>query len=221
MARNRSRKARDDDRESLKMMTPEFRGSFVRLVKPRARSEGKEPEYGLTIVLEKDHSFWRELDDAIERAAEIKWGKVPKGFFHPVKDGDDYDYGFDGCLFVEAKSTERPGVVDTELEDVIDASELYSGAWYRATIRPGAWHHPESNRKGVSIYLDNVQKVRDDEPLGGARAKAADDFEDFVGGGDEGERPRRGRRGSRDENDEGERPRRGRRGSRGRGSPLD
>ena len=76
------------------------------------------------------------------------------------------------------KSATRPGVVDTDLQPIIDPEELYSGAYYRASINPFAWDHPTGG-KGVSFGLNYVMKVRDGEPFSGRKA-AEEDFKAFA-----------------------------------------
>jgi len=112
----------------------------------------------------------------------------------PIRHGDETEYeDWENQKFCQASSEDRPGIIDIDGEDIIDFSELYSGAWYRASIRTYAWHYPQTNKKGVSIALDNVMKIRDDEPFSG-RSSAADDFAEYVGGGKDKGSSRRKRR---------------------------
>jgi hypothetical protein len=182
------------DRDDLKITTPEFRGSFVTLKKPRAFGNS-DPKYSITITLPDDDEFWDDLMDKVEAAAEKRWdGKIPKNMHIPIRHGDETEYeDWEGQKFCQAASEDRPGIIDVDGEDIIDFSELYSGAWYRASIRAYAWHYPETNKKGVSLQLDNVMKIRDDEPFSG-RSSAADDFAEFVAGGKDKSSSRRKRR---------------------------
>lgn len=166
-----------------KVITPPFVGSFVTLVTP-SRPPGTDADlkYSITMVLPKDDPFWKDVDAMIQQAASDKWnGKVPKGLKSPIRDGDESDYGLEGCYFMSlaAKEDRKPEVVGADLKPIMDAKELYSGAIYRASIRPYAWSH-QVGGKGVSFGLDNVMKVADGEPLDG-RTKATDDFADFAG----------------------------------------
>lgn len=202
-----------------KLITPEFRGSFVHLDKP-SRMQGdpdSEPRYQILIALPKDDPFWDELEDAIDAAAKAKFnGKIPPKFKSPIKDGDDEPYdNLKGCLFVNASNSRRPGVVDEDLNPIMDGDELYSGAWYRASINAWAWSHATGG-KGASISLNNVMKIRDDERYDGGTS-AEEDFSSFAGkkpsrrrSGDDDEDEPRGRRASRaaHEEDEDEPPRR-------------
>lgn len=174
-----------------KMKTPEFRGSFVNLFEARAINQGK-PKFGLTMVLPKDHPFWDKLRKAIDEEAVNKFGRIPKGLKTPIKDGDTYETKdgetrseWLGCYFVKIESYDRPGVVDSDVDDITDRSEVYSGAYYKATFRPGGWDHPTGG-KGVSLWLDNVMKTRDGETFSGKKS-ATDDFADHVRDGSDGD----------------------------------
>ena len=79
---------------------------------------------------------------------------------------------------MQATSNNKPGIVDAALKPIMDANEIYSGAYYRASIRAYAWEHPTGG-KGVSIALDNIMKVKDGEAFSG-RTDASDDFANFA-----------------------------------------
>ena len=162
------------------LITPEFRGSFVTLVEPRPPAEGQKPVYSIVIVIPKtETAFLERLEQAVEEAAKAKFGKVPPRLKTTLRDGDDEDRPeFEGCVIFNAKSANRPGVVDSDLQPILDPDELYSGAYYRASINPFAWDHPTGG-KGVSFGLNNVMKTRDGEPFSG-RKSADEDFKAFA-----------------------------------------
>ena len=61
-------------------------------------------------------------------------------------------------------------------------SEVYSGVYGRASINFYAFN--SNGNKGIACGLNNLQKIRDGEPLGG-KSSAASDFatdvdEDFL-----------------------------------------
>jgi hypothetical protein len=172
---------------ATKLITPEFRGSFVHLTKPHAikTAPGQPPatpRYQITIPLKKSDPFWKKVEALVAEVVSEKWGKVPPKLKTPIKDGDGPDGRpeFAGCFTIQAASNNRPGVVDAQLNPIMSEDEIYSGAWYRASIRAYAWEHPTGG-KGVSIALDNAMKVRDDEAFSG-RSDAGSDFADFSSG---------------------------------------
>lgn len=164
-----------------KIVTPEFRGSFVHLLEPHAIKgvEGAKARYQITIPLPKKDAFWTKLNALVEDTAKAKWGKIPPKMKSPVKDGDEEERPeLIGCFSVQATSNNKPGIVDSSLSPIMNANEIYSGAYYRASIRAYAWEHPTGG-KGVSIALDNVMKVKDGEAFSG-RTDASADFADFA-----------------------------------------
>lgn len=164
-----------------KLVTPEFRGSFVHILEPHAIKgvENAKPRYQITIPLKKTDSFWKKVEALVESTAKEKWGKIPPKMKSPIKDGDEEGRPeFAGCFSIQATSNNKPGIVDTSMQPIMNADEIYSGAWYRASIRAYAWEHPTGG-KGVSIALDNVMKTKDDTAYSG-RTDAAADFAEFA-----------------------------------------
>jgi hypothetical protein len=171
-----------------------FRGSFVSLTSPSlppGETDEDKKRYQITIAYPKNHPFWKQVAKAIKATAVEKWGKWPAKGKKPVRDGDDIlddddelKYPeFEGCYTLQASSKRRPGLAEVREGEVVRIDEpnpddYYSGAWYRATIEPYAWTHPTGG-KGVSFALNNVMKVKDDDPLGGG-TRAEDDFAEFA-----------------------------------------
>ena len=159
----------------LKMMTPKFRMSFPYLLKPRAMDSDTEPKYSV-VMLFPDDADLKELKSKAKAAAKEKFGK-DKGVKLPFNDQGEKDLeGYEeGCIYATATSAQKPGVVDENVEDVIDPGEIYPGRWARATIVAYAWTF--GKKKGVSFGLRNIQLLdHDDNLAGGAGAKS--DFSD-------------------------------------------
>lgn len=168
----------------IKLHTPPFRGSHVHLFKARKASASAEPKFSMVIPIPKEDPFWEEIDEATEKVAMEEWGRVPKKLKRTIHDGDEQDEDKDkpewhGCYYFNASSDTRPGVIDKATgKEIIDPSEVYSGAWYIASVNVSPWEHDEGG-KGVSIYLNNVMKVKDDEAFSG-RVSAAADFAGYI-----------------------------------------
>ena len=106
----------------------------------------------------------------------------------PLRDGDlerPDDEAYANSYFLNANSKNRPGVVDQNVQAILDATEVYSGCYARLTLN--FYPYSASGNKGVAAGLGNVQKLDDGEPLGGF-TRAEDDFEavesaedDFLG----------------------------------------
>ena len=109
----------------------------------------------------------------------------PKELKNPFRDGAEKEtigYG-EGTVFITFKTEEkngRPGLVDQNMQRIIEESAFYPGCYARATVNPYAWTY--MGKSGISFGLQNLQKVGDGEPLGGGRSKAEDDFSTVTGG---------------------------------------
>ena len=113
--------------------------------------------------------------------------KAIEGGKPKLRDGDlerPDDEAYANAYFVNANSATAPGVVDANRNEILDKSEVYSGVYGRASITFYAFN--ANGNRGIACGLNNLQKIRDGEPLGG-RASAesdfatADDEEDFLG----------------------------------------
>ena len=163
------------------LMTPEFRVSFPAVFKPK-RQKGdatSEPKYGLTMLFPKGADL-SKLKAAAQEAVKEKWGdKPPKNLRSPFRDQGEKEYeGYEeGAVFVSASSKQKPGLVDRQRQDIIDETEFYPGCYARATLR--AFAYDNNGNKGVAFCLNNIQKLRDGNPLDG-RTRAKDDFADDL-----------------------------------------
>ena len=121
--------------------------------------------------------------------AEAKWGsKFLASMKLPLRDGDterdtEKSPEFKGHYFINANTYTKPGVVNAQMQEIIDPSEIYSGCYGRISIVPAAFN--TDGNKGIKFYLNNIQKLADGEKLGGGASNPNDDFtaveEDFLG----------------------------------------
>jgi hypothetical protein len=148
--------------------------------------EGKEPQFSSTFLWDADNPKLDKLRTAIQEVAEEKWGKKAKDMLakgqlkSPLRDGEEKEDAkdadmFEGKVFLKASSTDKPQVVDKDLEDIIDKFEVYSGCIARADI----WLFPydKAGNKGVGAILNSFQKLDDGERRSGRRS-AEDAFAD-------------------------------------------
>ena len=166
------------------VLTTEFRVSFPHVFKPQSAAEGAEPKYSLSMLFPVGTDV-TALKKAAADAAKEKWGdNLPKKLKSPFLDQGDYEYdGYEeGGVLIRATSKQKPGLVDAKVQAIIDESEFYPGCYARATVR--AFAYDVSGNKGVSFGLQNLQKTRDGEMMGG-RTRAATDFDAYGDGGDE------------------------------------
>ena len=94
----------------------------------------------------------------------------------PLRDGDlerPDDEAYKNAYFINANSATAPGIVDADRQPILERSEVYSGVYGRASINLYAFN--SNGNKGIACGLNNLQKIRDGEPLGG-KSRAEDDF---------------------------------------------
>ncbi|MEY8763158.1 MULTISPECIES: DUF2815 family protein [Eubacteriales] len=179
----------------MKVITgPDTRWSYANVWDPKSINGGT-PKYSVSLIIPKsDARTLAKIKTAIEAAykegeAKLKGsGKtVPalSAIKSPLRDGDTErpdDPAYAHAYFVNANAASAPGIVDADVNPILTRSEVYSGVYGRASITFYAFN--SSGNKGIACGLNNLQKIRDGEPLGGKASAeedfAADDDEDFL-----------------------------------------
>jgi len=167
--------------QTAKVITGKVRFSYAHLFKPVAISEGQEPKFSVCLLIPKtDKETLKKIKAAIEAAKTqgiSMWGgKAPANLKTPLRDGDEErpdQPEYEGMFFINANAKTRPGIVDKDLNEILDSSEVYSGCYGRASIN--FYPFNQAGNRGIGCGLNNVQKIADGDYLGG-RSKAEDDF---------------------------------------------
>lgn len=179
----------------LKVITgPDTRWSYANVWEAKSIAGGT-PKFSVSLIIPKsDTQTVSKIKAAIEAAyhegeARLKGnGKsVPplSAIKSPLRDGDTErpdDPAYANSYFINANSAAAPGIVDADRNIIMTRSEVYSGVYGRASINFYAFN--SNGNRGIACGLNNLQKVRDGEPLGG-KSRAEDDFatepdEDFL-----------------------------------------
>lgn len=199
-------------------VTPVFRGAFVNLFTPQAGPDGGEPKYGVTAIwdpskfTEADKKKWRAILGALDAESKARFKKaykeLPGNFKKGIRDGaekSDLDGFEDGFRFASLTTKLKPAVVDRAKNsegkliklgpDHGNADEVYSGAYFRATVTIYSY---DNKGKGLALGLMNIQKIADGEALVQEREADGDfadediddawleqDGDDFDGGDDD------------------------------------
>ena len=170
------------------------RWSYVNAWEPKSINGGT-PKFSVSLIIPKsDTKTVAKIKAAIEAAytegeAKLK-GKsrtVPalSAIKTPLRDGDAErpdDPAYANSYFMNANSNTAPGIVDADCQPILDRSEVYSGVYGRASVNFYAFN--SNGNRGIACSLNNLQKIRDGEHLGG-KSSAEDDFatddeEDFL-----------------------------------------
>lgn len=188
--------------EDVKIQTPECRVSYPSVFTPadlskkyefvaifQVKETVKSKAAGTKVVdIEPLKALCRAV--AIEKygADRAKWPKIGDGagmLKFPFRDGaepthkDKDGYG-EGTIFVTLSSkTQKPGIVesfagpDGRPAPLAAESDFYAGCYARAEVNAYSWEY--MGKFGISLGLQNIQKLRDGERFGG-RGNAADSF---------------------------------------------
>ena len=178
----------------MKVITgPNTRWSYANMWEPKSINGGT-PKYSVSLIIPKsDKVTVEKIKKAIQAAYEEGQSKL-KGngksgpslsvLKTPLRDGDlerPDDEAYANSYFINANSATALGIVDADRNTIIDRSEVYSGVYGRASINLYAFN--SNGNKGIACGLNNLQKIKDGEPLGG-KSRAEDDFateeDDFL-----------------------------------------
>lgn len=179
----------------MKVITgPDTRWSYANVWEAKSINGGT-PKFSVSLIIPKsDTRTIAKIKAAIEAAyregeAKLKGnGKTMpplSAIKTPLRDGDTErpdDPAYANSYFINANSSTAPGIVDADRQPILERSEVYSGVYGRASINFYAFN--SNGNRGIACGLNNLQKIRDGEPLGG-KSRAEDDFatdidEDFL-----------------------------------------
>ena len=164
---------------------PNTRWSYANVWQPKSINGGA-PKYSVSLIIPKSDTVTVEKVKAAIQAAYEEGESKLKGngktvpalsvIKTPLRDGDTErpdDPAYANAYFINANSATATGIVDADRQPIIDTSEVYSGVYGRASINFYAFN--SNGNKGIACGLNNLQKIRDGEPLGG-KSRAEDDF---------------------------------------------
>ena len=145
--------------------------SYANVWEPKSINGGT-PKYSVSLIIPKsDTKTIAKIQAALEAAYKEGEAQLQRN-----------RKAYKNAYFVNANATSAPGIVDADLNPILTRSEVYSGVYGRASITFYAFN--SSGNKGIACGLNNLQKIRDGEPLGGKASAesdfATDDDEDFL-----------------------------------------
>ncbi|WP_035178606.1 DUF2815 family protein [Alkalihalobacterium bogoriense] len=152
---------------------------------------GSDLKYSVSIIIPKsDKKTIKKIQDAIQQTIQENkdkfGGKVTaKNIKTPLRDGDvdrEDDEAYANSYFINANSKLKPGIVDADLNPIMDPSEFYSGCYGRVSLNSFVYN--VNGNKGVSFGLQNLMKTDEGEPLGGRSSAEADFADDSNDDGD-------------------------------------
>lgn len=170
-----------DNRVNAKITTGIVRLSYAHIFTPGTDPNGVEKYSASLIIPKSDKETMKKIDEAIDAVingseAVLKTTNKAK-LKLPVRDGDEDregDTAYAKSYFLNAKSNKQPQVVDKKLNAILDADEVYSGCYVKASISFYAYN--TNGSKGVAVALNAIQKIKDGEPLGGGVVDVRNEF---------------------------------------------
>lgn len=192
------------DEKPKRLITPLATANYPNLFVPRPPKNAKPGQKArcstdlLFPHLDKmppaDQARYKAIHAACIKAAVDKWGeekvtkwlkddklKLPFKKDIASRDLDEERFG----SYIQPWTQNPPGVVSNKAYPkghekagkpipIVDPKDIYSGCLVRASVRP--WVYDTDGNRGVSLGLQNVQKVADGERMDG-RVAAEDEFE--------------------------------------------
>jgi len=174
----------------MEFKTPRGTASYAYVHKPqKAMDPGKPDQFSMTLIWDENEPRIQKLRDAIVEVAAKKFGAKAKQMLEkgqlrsPLRDGAEKEGtpGYEGKVFLTARSSDKPEVVDEDAEPIIDPMDFYSGCEARMLL----WLFPyeKAGNRGVGAILNGVQKLGDGERISGrrpARDAFREDDEDLM-----------------------------------------
>lgn len=161
---------------SSTLVTPPVRVSYLHVFEPRSIEGSTDAKYSVAMLIPKsDTALVASINAAIEAAmseglAGKFGGKRPTVWKNPMRDGDTERDGdeFAGHWFVNASGRQQPGIVNRQLQRILNPSDFKSGDFARVDVKFYAFN--TGGNKGIACGLNNIQKWEDGESLAGTRS---------------------------------------------------
>lgn len=168
-----------------KVVTEKVRLSYAHIWEKHVAFEGQEEKYSVSLIIPKtDTVTLDKIRKAIE-AAKTEGitklgGKIPPNIKTPLRDGDTDrpdDEAYKGCYFLNASSKSKPGIVDKQVQPIVDPEAVVSGDYAKVSISFYAYN--ANGNKGVAAGLGNIQFLHKGDPLT-SKSSVADDFDTIA-----------------------------------------
>lgn len=164
-----------------------FNTGKVRISYPHIFQKDQNGKYSLVALVPKtDTATVNKIEEACQQVYAENKNTVFKGLDYdevskPYHDGDGrkpkggaYGPECKGMLVLSAKSSNKPVLVDSNKQAVVDESELYPGTWGRVGVKIAAYN--AQGNKGICCYLNGVLTYNRGERFGAGFS--ASEFDD-------------------------------------------
>ena len=184
-----------------RIITPEFRAVWCSIMRPAEgmnHKAGDKLKYSLKAAFPPTADLSQLKAQANAAASEFFGSKLAEEKFvkslNPTfRRNDDLDNPIEGIgddwMIVtfsakEDRFSPSRNLVDSQNNGIMNEVEVYSGAWFK--VQTNAYGYDKAGNRGVAFGLVNVQKTRDDDPIGNAPPAANKAFEAVAAAGPQG-----------------------------------
>jgi hypothetical protein len=175
----------------MKIKLNAVRLSFPQLFEAKTVNGEGKPAFSAAFLINPKDPQVAAINAAIDAVAKEKWGAKAEANLKLMRasdkvclhDGDlksNYD-GFPGNLYVSARSTTRPLVIDKDKSPLTEQDgRPYAGCFVNASIE--LWAQDNNYGKRVNASLRGVQFFKDGDAFAGGGAASEDEFDDIAEG---------------------------------------
>lgn len=175
----------------MKLKLENVRLAFPVLFEPKTVNGEGKPAFSAALLIDPADAQVKAINAAIDQIAKEKWGAKVEAVLKTLRatdkvalhDGDlksSYD-GFPGNLYVSARSTTRPLVIDKDKSPLTEQDgKPYAGCFVNASIE--LWAQDNNYGKRVNASLRGVQFLRDGDAFAGGGAASEEEFDEITEG---------------------------------------
>lgn len=156
------------------------------------KADEEDGKFSVTLMIPaNDTETITKIKNCISLALEQGYEKncFKKGstnLYLPLKDETTKDLArypeYKNCFYINAKTQQRPKVVDSDKQEILDQSEIYSGVIARASINFYPYGGGKCKSAGVACGLIAIMKVKDGDRISGGSYSDLSEFDDFSEG---------------------------------------
>lgn len=175
----------------MKITVKNARAAFAQFFEPKAFNGEGKAWYSCSLLIDPADPQVAAIQEAIEKVAAEKWGAKAKEVLKQMRAADKTclhngdmksSYaGFPGNLYISARNSLRPTVVDKDKTPLVASDgKPYSGCYVNAVLE--LWSQDNKYGKRVNATLMGVQFAADGEAFSGGGVASEDDFDDVSAG---------------------------------------
>ena len=172
----------------MKLKLTNVRLSFPQLFEATTVNGEGKPAFSATFLIDPKDPQVASINAAIEAVAKDKWGAKADAVLKTIRAADktclhsgdlksNYD-GFEGMLYVSARNSLRPLVIDTNKSPLTEKDgKPYAGCFVNANVE--LWTQDNNYGKRINATLMGVQFFKDGSSFTGGGVASDADFDDI------------------------------------------